>query len=251
MQQGQPAQQHEVIAAHLHGQIHDGALKPGSLLPSEAELCRQFDSSRGPVRQALATLRSEGLITSGRGRRSRVLDSPGTESFESIISATTWLRQTGLTPGARTQYVTEHSATGEVAEQLELDDGEPIVTIRRVRTANEVPFLIEQQHFRMEAGRHLLDLDTDAHSVHEELKRQGISFHTVSRTLTALAPSEEEARLLESDISEPLLRLSMRCFTSAGVPMEYADYRYRADNVSMGMNSSSCTPSPLWVAVNV
>ena len=81
-------QQHEKIAEYLRKEIRDGTYEPGDTLPSEAELCAQFDSSRGPVRQAMSTLRSEGLISSGRGRRSVALDlkSPaGRDAFLALV----------------------------------------------------------------------------------------------------------------------------------------------------------------------
>ena len=34
----------------------NGELKPGEQLDSESQLCRHFNVSRGPVRQALSTL---------------------------------------------------------------------------------------------------------------------------------------------------------------------------------------------------
>ena len=79
-------QQHSIIADYLRNLIRGKDLSPGDFLPSEAELCAQFSSSRGPVRQAVAALRSEGLISSGRGRRSVVLGRFTSESFDSIFS---------------------------------------------------------------------------------------------------------------------------------------------------------------------
>src|SRR2546426_8452427 len=65
---------HRSVAAELRDRIRRGDLPVGASLPSEAQLCREFVSSRGPVRQALATLREEGLIGGGRGRRPVALD---------------------------------------------------------------------------------------------------------------------------------------------------------------------------------
>lgn len=50
-------------------QIDNGTLKPGDKVPTEDELCKQYDISRTPVRQALTELVNEGLVirTPGRG----------------------------------------------------------------------------------------------------------------------------------------------------------------------------------------
>lgn len=57
------------IKQHLLNQIHTGKVKPGEKLPSEKELTDLFSVSRITVRNALAELQSEGMISrvSGKG----------------------------------------------------------------------------------------------------------------------------------------------------------------------------------------
>jgi GntR family transcriptional regulator len=63
-----PRAVYQRIADDLRTQILGGDLAPGSPLPSEATLVRQYGSSRGPVRQAVNLLRSEGLVDGYQGR---------------------------------------------------------------------------------------------------------------------------------------------------------------------------------------
>jgi DNA-binding LacI/PurR family transcriptional regulator/DNA-binding transcriptional regulator YhcF (GntR family) len=49
-------------------QIHEGYYKPGATLPSEDELCLQYQVSRTTIRLALSLLTQEGLIVRERGR---------------------------------------------------------------------------------------------------------------------------------------------------------------------------------------
>lgn len=62
------------IAAELRAAMEDGRLPAGSALPSEADLTARHAVSRATVRQALAVLESDGLITTypGKGRYVRV-----------------------------------------------------------------------------------------------------------------------------------------------------------------------------------
>lgn len=53
---------HRKIAERLAAAIEHGEYPPGSRLPSEARLVRELGVSRGTLRQALASLRSRGLI---------------------------------------------------------------------------------------------------------------------------------------------------------------------------------------------
>ena len=57
------------IADDLRESIHSGHLAPGSEMPSENELAAEYSTTRKTARSALAILRSEGLITTGQGRR--------------------------------------------------------------------------------------------------------------------------------------------------------------------------------------
>jgi DNA-binding FadR family transcriptional regulator len=57
--------------------IIDGTFADGAKLPTEAELCRRFRASRPVVREALARLRANHVITSRRGSGSYVARLPG------------------------------------------------------------------------------------------------------------------------------------------------------------------------------
>lgn len=77
------------VAGDLRTAITAGEYGSGARLPAEDELARRYGVSRGTVRQALAALRTDGLITSRRGTRRVVLGGgagrPG-ESRSSVAS---------------------------------------------------------------------------------------------------------------------------------------------------------------------
>lgn len=56
------------LKEHLKGMILRGEIAPGSQIPSEHTLARQFKLSRHTVRQALGDLENEGLINREQGR---------------------------------------------------------------------------------------------------------------------------------------------------------------------------------------
>ena len=59
---------YQQVADELRRRIHAGALPSGAPLPSESSLMAEFSASRGTVRQAVALLRSEGLVITEKGR---------------------------------------------------------------------------------------------------------------------------------------------------------------------------------------
>lgn len=56
------------IAKRLRNEIFRGTLKPGDKLPSEQQLCRMFGVSRPVLREAISSLKYDGVLESFQGR---------------------------------------------------------------------------------------------------------------------------------------------------------------------------------------
>ncbi|MEU2721200.1 FadR/GntR family transcriptional regulator [Streptomyces smyrnaeus] len=62
-----PVRAYQRVAEQIEERILGGQLPPGSRLPAERELVRQFDVGRSTIREALRVLQSSGLIRSRPG----------------------------------------------------------------------------------------------------------------------------------------------------------------------------------------
>ena len=60
------------VARHLLELIARDKLRPGDVAPSEAQICRELDVSRGCVREAYRTLAALGILAIESGRRPRL-----------------------------------------------------------------------------------------------------------------------------------------------------------------------------------
>lgn len=60
------------VVGRLRQQILDGSFEPGDKLPPEGQLAETYGVSRNVVREAMRTLRGEGLVDVGQGRPARV-----------------------------------------------------------------------------------------------------------------------------------------------------------------------------------
>lgn len=69
-----PLPRYRQIAVELRTALGAGQLPVGSRLPSEAELMARFAAARATVRQALAILETEGLISTHPGKGRYVVD---------------------------------------------------------------------------------------------------------------------------------------------------------------------------------
>lgn len=69
------------ISRYLEGEIREGRLRPGDRIPSETRLAESFAVSRNVVREAVARLKSSGLIVSRQGLGAFVATQTSQSSF--------------------------------------------------------------------------------------------------------------------------------------------------------------------------
>lgn len=62
------------IANRLAADIHSGTYLPGSMLPSERDLCESFEVGRNVIRDAITILQGMGLLDQSKGKRPRVIE---------------------------------------------------------------------------------------------------------------------------------------------------------------------------------
>jgi GntR family transcriptional regulator len=240
---GQPL--HEQIAADLRRRISVGELPVGEPVPSEARLCAQWHGSRAPVRQALATLRAEGLIGGGRGKPPLVRRRSLSQPFDTFLSFSRWARELGHVPGQRTVEIALRSASAEVAEALEIKKGQRVVQLLRLRLLDERPTMIERTTFVERYGRMLFDHDCDAGSIYGYLIGRGLDVGVARHVIDAVGADETDVRLLGVSPGAPLLRERRLARTADSAPFEYSEDRYRPDIVTFAIDNQPMAPPML------
>jgi GntR family transcriptional regulator len=119
------------------------AWKPGSVLPNEGDLAREFGVSPGTARKALERLEQMRLISRRQGRGSFVCDLTSGElvdRFATIRGAD----GANVVASVGSIEIERAAATAEECARLCLAQGDPIYRIRRVLFAGDAPFMIEK-----------------------------------------------------------------------------------------------------------
>lgn len=230
---------HASIARSLREAILAGQLAADSPLPSEAQLCRQFGASRGTVRQALASLRADGLISGGRGRVPTVCRQGLSQSFDQLVSFSAWARTVGRRPGARTLELARRPADARTAAALGVDQGATIYAYLRVRLLDGLAVMVERTALVEDVGRLLADCDLEDGSVYEQLAERGVVFCEADQTISAVAAGAQDAALLSVARRTPLLQVQRRAYDASGRTLEWAEDRYRADAFAITVHSHS------------
>lgn len=124
--------------------IAGGVLKPGDMLPSEAEICEEFKVSRSTVRQALGDLEAEGLITRRRGKGTYISSPKLRRKLDNLYSFSNDMIQQGLVPESKMITFEKMKPSIDLIKNLKLvDSNEEIFKIVRIRMADGEPLLLE------------------------------------------------------------------------------------------------------------
>ena len=129
----------EIAQQELRQAIIGGTFRPGSQLPTEAELCEMLGVSRTVVREALRVLEDEGLIARRHGVGTFVRNHPILKNFNFNFGITEMIESAGLKPGTSDLAIQKETADEEKAKQLGVQPGTLLITVERVRTADGHP----------------------------------------------------------------------------------------------------------------
>ena len=125
------------LAQTLRERILTGMYLPGETIPTEPQLCDEFNMSRITVRQAVAILESDGIVQRQQGRGTFVRDhnrqSLGWNygEVEDLIS---------IAKDTRLELLSKRKikAQERIANDLNIPEGDPVYAIKGIRYIKEV-----------------------------------------------------------------------------------------------------------------
>lgn len=203
-------------------------------LPGEFELAEQYEVSRHTVREALRQLRSEGTITSGRGRRPRIgaADAAIVQPTGIVYSLFSTVEASGMAQ-VSTVRALDIRADGVIATRLGLEESTPLFHLERLRLAGGEPLALDRVWMPASIAEPLLTADFRRTSLYDALLAlTGVPITGGAETVRAVIPSKAEHAAL--GLAPPAAAFAVeRTATSSGVPIEWRNTLIRADRFSL------------------
>jgi GntR family transcriptional regulator len=126
------------VRDELAWRITSGAIPPGSRLPTEPQLAEDLGVSRATLREALRSLEEDGFVTRRRGAGTFATHRPRLRNNLDVnFGVTEAIRASGMEPGTIDTKVEVTPAGAQEAAALDIGVGDPVVTVERVRTADD------------------------------------------------------------------------------------------------------------------
>jgi GntR family transcriptional regulator len=133
------------VQDELRQRIDQGRLPAGSRLPSEPDLAAELQVSRATLREALRALEEEGLLRRRQGSGTYVADRPRmANSLDVNFGVTEAIRAAGMRAGIASGRHWVEPASAAEAARLELEPGQDVLVVERVRTAEDKPVVLSR-----------------------------------------------------------------------------------------------------------
>lgn len=227
------------VADGIERGIADGQFPAGEKLPGEMEIAETYRVNRHTVRRALATLAERGMVRAERGSGTYV-EAPrlayplrSRTRFSEIVGAG------GREPRGQFIASSEEPATRELARQLGLKTGAPLIRIEALRLADRSPICVSTTW--LSAGRF-----PDAGSVFASVRSMtallahyGIRDYRRSSTrITAAIIDATDAARLDLTLGRPILVVDATDTDTDGKPLVTKRSRFAAERVEFLVENS-------------
>jgi DNA-binding GntR family transcriptional regulator len=223
------------IAENLKEAIQAGTIAPGERLDNELGLAEQLGVSRPTVRQAIQRLVQQGLVVRRRGLGTVVV-TPSILRPMALTSLYDDLAAAERAPTTAVLSFEEIAADDEIAQVLSLAEGTPVLSIERLRFADDTPLALMHNYLPAKLLQGRTEADLEQTGLYEMLRSQGVQLHAADQVLAARRATAQEARLLQAPRSATVLTMTRTAFDPAGLPIEHGRHAYLADRYSFKLS---------------
>jgi GntR family transcriptional regulator len=198
---------YEQAANALREDMRKGVFHSGNRLPTESDLAEKYGISRITIRHAIDKLVKEGLVERKQGKGTFVTQPLMHKDFKrSGVSFTELCAANGKKASAKTILTAiEVPENQHVIKWLNLNQGEEILRIKRLRYADGVPCVIEDNYFPKEFS-YLMSVNLNDISLYQYLREERhIDIVTGEMILKIVRADTGIAKLLQVTRNTPLL----------------------------------------------
>lgn len=211
--------------------IKSGQYPPGSKLPSEDQLAREFSVSRVTLREALRVLEDYGVIVRRHGSGTFVLDKRAVpvQTLSSIVSISTIFKRVGLEDRFIKVGLRKIPASQRIAEKLHISPGQEIWEVERVRTIGDKPAIYSFDFFPacFVASGEEKSLNEYIHSLYHFLSEVcGQTSDDSECTFKSIMSDKNLSTVLNIHLAAPLMYIETIDFNAKKQPILYSRSYY-------------------------
>jgi len=210
--------------------IADDYFQPGEKILSEREFSQLTGISRLTIRRAIEALIKQEILERRSSSGTFVVKKPFFgrafgPGAPAEVGFSQKIREMGRLPGSKLLKFSVHEGDEKICEKLNLNPGDPVLEIQRLRTISDIPVCIETNYIPAQKVPDLYyeELLQSNASLYELLeKKYGIRMGSTGYEILQISyATQSEAKALHIQTMDPVLLFRCIILDQSGCPFEY------------------------------
>ncbi|QPL05752.1 MULTISPECIES: GntR family transcriptional regulator [Actinomyces] len=229
---------YEQVYTVIRARIESREWPPGFQLPIEPELAAEFGVSRGTARQAVTRLVNEQLVDRSAGRGTFVAERrPLSYPVNELLGFTRLIEASGRRPSSEVVDISivERSCA---PQEFGFSAGvRRLVSIKRVRLADDVPVALEHLYLPWPRFAGVRDIDLTATGIYDALEQDfGVELQLGDFNLEIADLTERQANLLDEKVGTPVFLMRGGVTDAEGTMIVGVSCYYRRDSFTFNFS---------------
>jgi GntR family frlABCD operon transcriptional regulator len=222
------------IRQMLKNDIQAGKYKPDEQIPTEAELCENYNVSRITIRKAIEELVNEGTLTRIPRRGTFVTSKKFHNELLSVSGFSEFSHQLGMIPNSRILRSEVIAASEEIAGHLQIEEGSPVLELERLMYVNDRPLFYDIAHYSLirfpDLEKRISGGDSTYKILLEDYQTEIVSNDKI---IDVMGATKEYAKLLACDIGANLFRILKIAFDANDKPVHLSRFMCETNKVNL------------------
>jgi DNA-binding GntR family transcriptional regulator len=214
------------VAEQLERAIVSGEIAAGERLENEIAMAQDLGLSRPTMRQAIQVLVDKGMLVRRRGVGTQVVHGQVRRQVE-LTSLFDDLSAAGQHPRTTVLEKVLKPADTQVAEQLQVAEGDLVWSVRRLRAIAGGEPLAIMHNYLPSSIVDLTDVDLEAQGLYSHLRDAGFVIRVARQSIGARRVRSVESTLLREEVDAPLLTMQRTAYDNLGRAVEFGRHAYR------------------------
>lgn len=220
-----PVPLYHQIASVLQEAIVSGEIAAHTRIENELAMADRLRVSRPTARRALQELVDKGMLVRKRGVGTEVAPEIIRRAVE-LTSLHDDLAAAGRRPRTEVLDYEVRPADAEVVRRLQLDVGQEVVHVRRLRYADDEPLALMTNVIRADLAPSRQDLEADG--LYASLRARGVRLRLAHQTIGARQATAAESRILHEPARAAVLTMERVAIADTDTIVELGTHIYRA-----------------------
>lgn len=239
----QPVPKYYRIYEELLNDIQKGVYQNDNLFPSDTDLVKKFNVSRGTIREAIKLLFQQGFLIRKQGKGTYVTYRKIEQDAEKLIGFTELMKKHNLKPSAKVLKKEIVVPAANISHLMKLKTGKKAVRLIRLRYGDNQPLIIERSFFNYDLFEPIFDKDLEKNSIFELLHNNtSTELGNALQRIEAISAGKEEHQWLEVDLRTPLLLIKRLIKTKDQRIFQYSEDVYRSDRINFSTQTVPYNP---------